>query len=199
MEGIVYDSQTALPNIHRLLNDGKICVLGNEKVIFINAKGDGSISFYTSHRAEESWHQTSGIDFSDRNQVFAWFKKEFSAWDPMWDGLFEKASSHFIPRPQYCVPFDQTWEALPNLTLLGDAAHVMPPFAGEGVNMAMLDALELAECLLNDDFPDLHAAIAVYEKQMRERTSETAKITMQMTQAFHSPDSIGFLKRFFNK
>ena len=43
------------------------------------------------------------------------------------------------------MPVNQTWEALPNLTMLGDAAHLMPPFAGEGVNMAMLDALELSD------------------------------------------------------
>ena len=45
------------------------------------------------------------------------------------------------------MPLDQHWEVLPNFTMLGNAAHVMPPFAGEGVNMAMLDALELSEYL----------------------------------------------------
>ncbi len=42
--------------------------------------------------------------------------------------------------------------ALPNLTMLGDAAHRMPPYAGEGVNMAMQDALELYECLTYPEF-----------------------------------------------
>ncbi|ERJ59368.1 FAD-dependent oxidoreductase [Sphingobacterium paucimobilis] len=45
------------------------------------------------------------------------------------------------------MPLDQSWEIQAHLTLIGDAAHVMPPFAGEGVNMAMLDALELSEVL----------------------------------------------------
>ncbi|MGY0035206.1 FAD-dependent oxidoreductase [Pedobacter sp. NJ-S-72] len=81
---------------------------------------------------------------------------------------------------------------------LGDAAHLMPPFAGEGVNMAMLDALELSQCLLNDDFPDTQTAIAAYEKQMRLRAAETAKDTMVSTDALHSPEAISFFLNMFN-
>jgi 2-polyprenyl-6-methoxyphenol hydroxylase-like FAD-dependent oxidoreductase len=69
----------------------------------------------------------------------------------------------------------------------------MPPYAGEGVNMAMLDALELSECLLSDVYPDTHAAIAAYEKQMCIRASETAAMTMESTAALHAPDAISFL------
>jgi 2-polyprenyl-6-methoxyphenol hydroxylase-like FAD-dependent oxidoreductase len=53
--------------------------------------------------------------------------------------------------------------------MLCDAAHLMPPFAGEGVNMAMLDAIESSNVLLSDDFENAHAAIAHYELQMRSR------------------------------
>jgi 2-polyprenyl-6-methoxyphenol hydroxylase-like FAD-dependent oxidoreductase len=88
------------------------------------------------------------------------------------------------------MPPDQQWDALPNLTLLGDAAHLMPPYAGEGVNMAMLDALELSNALTDPAFPDTLTAIAHYEQQMRARAGDVARITLEQTEALHSPGSI---------
>ncbi len=193
VEGAVYHSETASPKMHKLLNGGKIFAMGDEKSFIVSSKGDGSLVFYPGFKVEENWAKNCGIDFSDKAQVLAWFKKEYSGWDSIWEELFENASTNFIPRPHYCMPFDQTWEALPNLTMLGDAAHLMPPYAGEGVNMAMLDALELSNCLLNENFPEVQSAIAAYEKQMRARASEIANITMESTAALHSEQAISFL------
>ena len=67
-----------------------------------------------------------------------------------------------------------------------------------GVNMAMLDALELADCLLNKDFPDTHAAIAAFEQQMLARASETAQMTMEQTASFHSPEALDNILAMFN-
>jgi 2-polyprenyl-6-methoxyphenol hydroxylase-like FAD-dependent oxidoreductase len=198
IEGAVYNSEKASPHIHELLNDGKIFAIGDEKTLIISSKGDGSLVFYAGLKSSESWLQDSGIDFKDKGQVFAWFKQEFTDWGDIWDELFENAEPIFIPRPQYCMPLDQAWEALPNLTMLGDAAHLMPPYAGEGVNMAMLDALELAECLLSDDFANTHDAIAAYEKQMRTRASETAAMTLEQTDSLHSADGLRNLVAMFN-
>lgn len=83
------------------------------------------------------------------------------------------------------MPLDQEWTSLSNLTMLGDAAHLMPPYAGEGVNMAMLDALELSECLLNSAYPDVRSAIGAYEARMLVRASETARMTLEQTAAMH--------------
>ena len=193
VEGAVYQSETTSPRMHKLLNGGKIFAFGDEKSLIVSSKGDGSLVFYTGAKTDENWSRKSGIDFSDKTQVLAWFKAEYAGWDPIWLELVDKATPPFIPRPLYCMPFDQTWDALPNLTMLGDAAHLMPPYAGEGVNMAMLDALELSQCLISDEFPDLHSAIAAYEKQMRQRASETAAQTMESTDALHSPEAISFL------
>ncbi|HTB32510.1 MAG TPA: NAD(P)/FAD-dependent oxidoreductase [Bacteroidia bacterium] len=193
LEGAVHNSETASPKMHGLLQGGKIFAMGDEKTLIVSSKGDGSLVFYTSCKLQENWSRDCGIDFSDKAQVLDWFKQEFSGWNDVWQELFESSDSAFIPRPIYSMPFDQTWETIPNLTMLGDAAHLMPPFAGEGVNMAMLDAVELNRCLTGEDFQDLQSAIAAYEKQMRERASEIAKISMEATVSMHSANGISFV------
>jgi len=193
IEGAVHHSETASPKMHQLLKGGKIFAMGSEKSLIVSSKGDGSLVFYPGFKTDEHWSRECRIDFTDKAQVLAWFKTAYADWDSVWQELFENASYTFVPRPQYCMPFDQTWEALPNLTILGDAAHLMPPYAGEGVNMAMLDALELNQCLLSGDFADTQSAIAAYETQMRARASEIAMITMESTAALHSPKAIDFL------
>lgn len=193
IEGAVYYSATNCPRVHQLLNGGKIFAFGNSQSLIVSSKGDGSLVFYPSFKSAESWVKTSGINFTDKAQVLNWFKQTYQGWDEVWLELFENASSNFIPRPLYCMPLDQTWETQSNLTILGDAAHLMPPFAGEGVNMAMLDAVELSKHLLNDDYVNTYSAIVAYEKQMRKRGSEMAQLTMESTNALHSPQAIEFM------
>lgn len=193
VEGAIYDSERASPRIHQLLNGGKIFALSDEKSLIVSSKGDGSLVFYTGCKTDENWITECGIDFADKKQVLAWFKTEFAGWDTAWLELFENTSTPLVCRPQYCMPLYQSWQTLPNLTLLGDAAHLMPPFAGEGVNMAMLDALELSQCLTSRTFTDVSAAIAAYEAQMLIRASATAAVTMESTAALHSPEALTFM------
>lgn len=197
VEGTVYKSATAAPEIHKLLNGGKIFAMGDEKSLIVSSKGDGSLVFYTGCKTDEFWARTSSIDFTDKAQIRAWFQTTFAGWGRIWLELIENAALPLIPRPQYCMPLDQTWHTLPNLTMLGDAAHLMPPYAGEGVNMAMLDALELSRCLTSDDFPDVQAALAAYEKQMLTRFAEIGGITLAQTASIHSPNALANLLDLF--
>ena len=48
----------------------------------------------------------------------------------------------------YMLPVGFTWDYKPGITLIGDAAHLMPPFGDEGVNQAMFDASKLAEAVV---------------------------------------------------
>ncbi|WP_020598114.1 FAD-dependent oxidoreductase [Spirosoma panaciterrae] len=199
VEGSVYDAETKVSAIHTLLMGGKIFALGDEKTLIVSSKGDGSLVFYTGCQTDEFWFRDNGIDFSDRTQVLNWFKTTFSGWDTGWLELIENASFPLTLRPQYCMPVDQTWDALPNLTMLGDAAHLMPPYAGEGVNMAMLDALELSNCLTSGAYTNTQTAIAEYENQMRARASEVARLTLAQTASLHSSDAIPNLLDLFNQ
>jgi len=198
VQGNIADSKITVPNIDQLLKGGKIYVHSDRKFIHISAKGDGSIDFYISCKVDENWAKNSGIDFSDRLQVCKWFKEAFLGWDNIWLELFENTSLPLLLRPQYYVPFDQQWEAQPNITLLGDAAHLMPP-SGEGVNLAMLDALEISECLTGDEFKTTLAAIAAYEARMFKRASTATKEALEMVEWMHADDAQDKMLQLLNQ
>ncbi|HEY6143207.1 MAG TPA: NAD(P)/FAD-dependent oxidoreductase [Flavobacterium sp.] len=198
LEGNIYDAKKAAPHIYELLNGGKIMAFGNTKNVLMGQKGNGEIGFYASLKTDETWAANNGLDYTDNTQLLTWFKKEYAEWNSIWHELFENATTPFIPRPIYCMPLDQTWEALPNLTMLGDAAHVMPPFAGEGANMAMLDALELSECLTSEKFDTLQSAISAYENQMRKRASDAAQESLDNGNLMHSENALNTMLEFFS-
>ncbi|WP_080778867.1 FAD-dependent oxidoreductase [Chryseobacterium phocaeense] len=198
LEGNVYDAGNNAPHIKKLIKDGKIMAFGNSKNLLLGQKGGGDLGFYASFRTDENWAAESGLDFSDSTRMTEWFKTEYSEWNPVWSELFENAAVPFIPRPIYSMPLDQTWETKPNLTLLGDAAHVMPPFAGEGANMALLDALELSKCLTSNQFSSLHEAIRHYETEMRKRAAEATKESLENGERMHSETALENMLEFFS-
>ncbi len=193
--GSVYNPETTTPGISKLLNGGKIMAFGGGKSFITASKGDGSLAFYLSYKTEENG--LSNLDLADKTQVLSWFKNDFPEWSNLWHGLFENAETPFMPIPIYCMPVDQSWEALPNLTMIGDAAHLMPPFAGEGVNMAMLDALELSECFTSGKHNTLQEAISFYETNMRSRASAAAKESLENGDKMHDETSLQTMLGFF--
>ncbi|WP_163410820.1 FAD-dependent oxidoreductase [Flavobacterium ajazii] len=195
LEGTIYNASATAPKMNSLLRGGKIMAFGKSKNLLMGQKGDDEIGFYASFRTDEKWAENSGLDYSDKSQLLAWFKKEYPEWSTIWHELFEGAAMPFIPRPIYCMPLDQNWKSMPNVTMLGDAAHVMPPFAGEGVNMAMRDALELSELLTSDK--TIHEAITVYENNMRLRASEIARESLQNGERMHSENALETMLGFF--
>ncbi len=190
VEGQVYHAAQHAPNLWALVRGGKIFAFGNEQSLILSAKGEGSLSFYTGCKVPETWVQECGVDFSDHTQVFSWFKTAYGSWNKVWLELFTNGDAGFIPRPQYHFPLDQHWNARPNLTMLGDAAHRMPPYAGEGVNMAMQDAFELSGCITGSNFVSLQEAIAHYENGMLKRASEVTRFTLANTEMLHAKDAL---------
>ena len=198
IEGTIYDAKNTAPNISTLLNGGKIMAFGNQQNILMGQKGNGEIGFYISFKANENWAVNSGLNFNDKAALLEWFKTTYSEWSTVWYELFKSSSIPFIPRPIYCMPLDQNWKTMPNLTMLGDAAHVMPPFAGEGVNMAMRDALELSDFLTAKNYDTLEKAIFAYEASMRTRAAKVAKESLENGELMHSEVSLKTMPNFFS-
>lgn len=198
LEGNIYDAEKRVPNISKILRGGKIMAFGNEQNILMGQKANGEIGFYASFKADENWAVVSRLDLSDRSEVLKWFQKEYPDWSSVWYELFENTSTPFIPRPIYCMPLDQTWKTVKNLTIIGDAAHLMPPFAGEGVNMAMLDALELSETLTSSQCNTIESAISEYETNMFKRASKIAQESLENGERMHSENALTTMLDFFN-
>lgn len=199
LEGNVYESQKNVPHISSLIDGGKIMAFGNTKNLLLGQKGGGDLGFYASFKADENWTTSNNLDYADKTMMLDWFKEEYAEWSKIWYELFENVSAPFIPRTIYCMPLNQIWKALPNLTMIGDAAHVMPPFAGEGANMAMLDALELSECLTSDQYHTVQEAISFYENNMRERAAKAAQKSLENGEKMHSKDALNTMLDFFDR
>lgn len=96
--------------------------------------------------------------------------RELDGWDPRLRQFIELADLGAVPRNLYMLRVGITWANKPGLTLLGDAAHVMTPFAGEGVNLAMTDAMKLAQAIdkaaKKGTREALNAQVQAYEEDM---------------------------------
>jgi FAD-dependent urate hydroxylase len=75
------------------------------------------------------------------------------------------------------------------VTLLGDAAHTMPPILAQGTNQALLDTMVLCKALSDFRNPaigrgDLSSALRWYEKTRRRRVTAVSWVTSrQMSQS----------------
>ncbi|XP_037032934.1 flavin-dependent monooxygenase-like [Bradysia coprophila] len=75
----------------------------------------------------------------------------------------------------------------PQIILIGDAAHAVSPFAGNGANMAIMDGFELAEQLLSVKHgKDLVAAVKMYDKHSIARCNRTRGMSHFNISVLHS-------------
>lgn len=199
IEGTIYNAKENAPNLFEFSKDGKVLALGNEQTIMYGTKGDGSLMFLLSSKLPENWITENDSNFKDNQKIFEWFKEVYKEWSPKWHEFFMSNELYFIPRPQYYFPVNQTWKTQASLTMIGDAAHRMPPFAGKGANLAMLDAVELADFLTHNHATDIKTAISNFEKRMLDRAAKALNDTLNNGEQIHSKNALQHLVFIFER
>jgi len=160
------------PAVAALVPRGKISVVGRSKAFVAQRSSHGQVRVYLMFRVAEDWIKKGAVDLSSPTRARADLRAQFPGWAPSLLAVIDACNDVIVPRPIVALPVGHRWPHRPGVTLVGDAAHVMSPFSGEGVNMAMLDGAELALRLLEE--PDWSRAVARYEEQMFVRAAEAA-------------------------
>ena len=153
------------------MGQGMLFALGGRTAILGHREADAKLHVYLGHRTDEGWVDT--IDFSDTSSAKQQVLQILDGWDDALRGMIEHADTPLIPRRINALPVGHAWPRVRGVTLLGDAAHLMSPFAGEGANLAMYDGSELALAIVGHP-GDPEAALQAYEDALFPRSAASA-------------------------
>jgi 2-polyprenyl-6-methoxyphenol hydroxylase-like FAD-dependent oxidoreductase len=159
------------------------------KGIIAHREANGVMHTYVALNKPEDW--IARIDFSDPKTALACIAGEFHGWAPELTALITEGETA-VPRPIHVLPVEHRWERVRGVTLLGDAAHLMSPFSGEGANLAMFDGAELGKAIAANP-GDVEAALAAYEKDLFPRSASAAAEAGRNLKLFfdeNSPQSV---------
>ncbi|MBY8886044.1 FAD-dependent monooxygenase [Streptomyces sp. PTM05] len=170
VETDLFEADSRHPRSAALVGGGFFICLGHERGLLAHRESDGSLHVYAALKADEGWPDT--VDFGDRAAAKAAVLAHFEGWDEGLRGLVADAET-ITPRRVNALPVGHRWDRVPGVTLLGDAAHLMSPFAGEGANAAMFDGAELALAITAHP-GDTEAALSAYEMALFPRGETSA-------------------------
>ena len=177
------------PAVSELVGRGSMSAVSGGTRIAAQRNGDGSVRVYVCLQVPEDWAVSGVIDPADPAGARAWLLKQLKGWSPALTALVQDAGDEIVPRPIHALPVGHRWPRVPGVTLLGDAAHLMSPAAGEGANLAMLDGTELALALVAQP-EDVDDALDAYEADMFPRSTASAAMSAANLETFSEPDAL---------
>ncbi|MEV1009688.1 NAD(P)/FAD-dependent oxidoreductase [Streptomyces sp. NPDC049881] len=196
VETDLYDADTRHPRSAAVIGGGSFMCLGDRRAMLAHRETDGSLHVYTALRADEDWADT--VDTKDPAALKSAVLAHFANWDESLRALVADADGTPTLRRIHALPVGHRWERTPGVTLLGDAAHLMSPFAGEGANLAMHDGAEFARAVAAHP-GDAEAGLAAYEAGMFRRAEASAAESAASLESMFGDHGLEDLVAFFSQ
>ena len=171
IETYLHNADERHPAAAKAVGEGALFSVAPGQGILAHREPDGVLHAYVALSKPQEW--IADIDLDDPAAATARVLAEFADWAPELTALITDGDTTPVLRAVNALPIGHRWDRVPGVTLLGDAAHVMSPFAGEGANLAMFDGSELGNALAAHP-EDVEAALAEYEQALFPRSAEFA-------------------------
>jgi 2-polyprenyl-6-methoxyphenol hydroxylase-like FAD-dependent oxidoreductase len=189
------DADTRHPASAAAAGGGAMFAVAPGQGILSHREPNGVVHAYIALSKSET--QLEEIDFSDAPAAQARIAAEFAGWSPALTALITASDTAPVLRAIHSLPADHCWPRVPGVTLLGDAAHLMPP-SGEGANLAMYDGAELAKAIAAHA-DDLEAALSAYETALFPRSAQAASEAADLHHILYGPDAPRSLVEMFSQ
>lgn len=167
VETFLSDADTRHPLTAAAVGAGSMFALAPDKGLLAHRESGGTLHTYAQLRKPHDW-----LAGTDAAAMTARVVTEFDGWAPELTALITAGDTPPVLRRLFTLPAGHRWPRTPGVTLLGDAAHLMPP-NGEGANLAMLDGAELGQAIAAHP-DDIETALAEHEQAMFARAGAAA-------------------------
>ena len=133
-------------------------------IVHYPVRREGELVNFVAHYDSEEWTEESWTHECDRSEIM----ETYARWNPDLLGLIQSSEKYYKWALYDRDPLER-W-TIGRITLLGDSAHPMLPYLGQGACMAIEDGCVLAEAIART--PDgIELALANYEFARKPRTT----------------------------
>ncbi|SPM27000.1 2-polyprenyl-6-methoxyphenol hydroxylase and related FAD-dependent oxidoreductases, partial [Mycobacterium terramassiliense] len=156
--------------------------LADSRVAMIAVGAVGNAGVWPAGGCEVQWwfDLPWSCDFARPPRPLDVLRSNFTGWSETVDLVLARLTNDDLagsPYPHFRHPIAAALPAAP-LTLLGDAAHTMPPTLAQGTNQALLDTMVLCNALsgVRNEATEISRALRRYEKTRRRRVSAVSRV-----------------------